>query len=81
MDKSRLTEEQNRLLCEKILNESWSKVGKYTDEINEALEKKEIDEYDLSIIKMAARAFVLKITMERADSISLFGVDLYESSL
>jgi len=74
-------EEQNRLLCEKVLNESWSKVEKYTNDIRSALEKDELSERGLVLIKMAARAFVQKSMMDRADTISIFGIDLYSTSL
>ena len=73
-------EEQNRLLCGNVLNESWSKVEKYTDEITAALEKKELTEHDLSLIKIAAAAFIQRAMIEKADAIALFGVDLYSLS-
>ncbi|KKK69948.1 hypothetical protein LCGC14_2928920 [marine sediment metagenome] len=80
MAKNELKEGQNRLLCEKILNESWSKVEKYTEEIKAALEKGKLSEKDLVLIKLAARAFVQRAMMEKADSVALFGVDLYNTS-
>ena len=69
-----------RLLCEKVVNESWSQVEKYTDLISDTLEKEVLNSEDIDIIKMAARAFVQKAILERADSVSLFGVDLYDVS-
>ncbi len=80
MAKSRRMEEQSRLVCEKVLNESWSKVERYTDEIILALGKKELGEKDLLLIKIAARAFVQKVLVERADTVALFGVDLHSKS-
>lgn len=80
MTKDDKKEEQNRLMCEKVLNESWSKVEKYTEDIQIALKKKILTKKDLLLIKLAAYAFVQKISMEKADSIALFGVDLYNAS-
>ena len=70
----------HKLLCEKVLNESWSAVEKYTEQIQAALEKKDPDEKDLLFLRLAARAFVQKAMMEKADSVALFGVDLYSTS-
>lgn len=67
-----------KLLCEKILNESWSEIAQYTEEIQVALLKDEPDERDLLLIKLAARAFLQRSTMEKAESVALFGVDLYK---
>lgn len=72
-------EERYKLLCEKVLNESWSSVGEYSEEIELILEKEELDAEDLVLIKMAARAFVQKIMMEKAESVALFEVDLYQN--
>ncbi len=69
-------EDHYKLLCEKVLNESWSSVEQHTEEIQRALEKKELNERDLVLIKMAALAFLQKVMIDRADSVSLFGVDL-----
>lgn len=78
MTESDKKEERYRLLCEKEVNESWSKVGKYTKEIFKALDKKELNETDLLLIKLAARAFIQKSILENADNTLLFGVDLHE---
>lgn len=80
MTKEERKEEQYRLLSEKVVNESWSKVEKYTNELIEILEKEELDEREFELIIMAARAFVQKILMERADNIALFGMDFYSTS-
>lgn len=71
-------DDRYKLLCEKILNESWSEIEQYTEEIQVALEKEELDEKDLLLIKLAARAFLQRATMEKAESVALFGVDLYK---
>jgi hypothetical protein len=80
MAKSMNKEERHKLLCEKVLNESWSSVGKYSEDIQLALEKRNPSKYDLALIKLAARAFVQRDLMEKADSAALFGVDLYDLS-
>lgn len=72
-------EERHKLLCEKVLNESWSTVGKYTEEILLALGKDHPDKNDLALIKLAARAFVQRDLVEKAESAALFEVDLYEN--
>jgi hypothetical protein len=74
------TDDRYKLLCEKVLNESWSAVEQHVEEIQVALEKKELDEKDLVLIKLAARAFLQRAMMEKAESIALFGVDLSELS-
>lgn len=71
-------DDRYKLLCEKILNESWSEIEQYTEEIQVALLKDEPDEEDLLLIKLAARAFLQRATMEKAESVALFGVDLYK---
>jgi hypothetical protein len=72
------TDDRYKLLCEKVLNESWSAVEQHVEEIEVALEKKELDEKDLVLIKLAARAFLQRAMLEKAESIALFGVDLYK---
>jgi hypothetical protein len=72
------TDDRYKLLCEKVLNESWSAVEQHTEEIQIALEKKELDEKDIILIKLAARAFIQRAIMEKAESVALFGVDLYK---
>lgn len=79
MAKSINKEERYKLLCEKVLNESWSSVSQHTEEIQLALEKEELDEKDVALIKMAARAFVQRDMMEKAESMTLFQVDLYQN--
>jgi hypothetical protein len=70
-------EARYKLLCEKVLNESWSSVERYTEEIQEVLEKVELNEKDIVLLRIAAGAFVQRAIMEKADSVALFGVDLY----
>ena len=78
MTQAEQREEKFRLLCEKEMNESWSKAEKYTEEIEKVLKKEKWDEGDQSLIRIAAMAFLVRATMEKADSIALFGVDLYK---
>jgi hypothetical protein len=73
-------DDRYKLLCEKVLNESWSAIEQHTEDIQIALEKKELDEKDIILIKLAARAFLQKAMMEKAESVALFGVDLYKLS-
>ena len=80
MTKSKRLNVDYRLLCEKVVNESWSQMEKHTDLISETLEKDILDTEDIELIKLAARAFVQKATLEKADSVALFGVDLYDVS-
>jgi len=77
MTKNVNKDERYKLLCEKVLNESWSEVSKHTEEIQAALEKSYLEEEDLLLIKLAARAFLQRALMERADSVALFDVDPY----
>ncbi len=82
MTKSEQRELKYRLLCEKEINESWAEVEKHTEKIIQALEKEkeELDEVDFLLIKLAARVFIEKVLMERADNVALFGVDEYGPS-
>ncbi len=72
-----IKEERYRIKCEKVVNESWSVVEEHKDEIKEILEKggPETDR-ELSILKIAAEAFLMKISLSRAEDIALFGVNL-----
>ena len=82
MTKSEQRELKYRLLCEKEINESWAEVEKHAEKIIQALEKeeKELDEIDFLLIKLAARAFIEKVLMERADNVALFEIDEYGPS-
>ena len=80
MIKDERREERYRLLCEKEVNESWSKVERYTEEIVKILDKKKITDDDLTLLKIVARVFVQKAMLDKAESIALFGVDLYDVS-
>jgi len=72
-------EERFRLLCEKTMNESWAAAEKYTEEIEKVLEKEKWNDKDESLVRIAAMAFCQRALMEKADSIALFGVDLYKT--
>ena len=71
-------EKNHKLLCEKVLNQSWSSVEKYIPEIEAALDKERWSEKDLILIRIAAIAFLQRAKMQKADSLSLFEVDLYQ---
>ena len=67
------TKDQNRLKCEKIVNENWSKASLYYDEIKEILEREEIqNEREKSILMIAAHAALSKMIMDRANDELLF---------
>jgi hypothetical protein len=68
-----------KLLCEKVLNESWSEVSQYAEEIQVALNKENPDENDILLINIAARAFLQRVFFERAESVVLFDMDLYKN--
>ena len=80
MIKSEREEEQHRLMCEKVVNESWSAVEEHIDKIVEALEKEVLNEEDILLLKLASRVFVQRVTLDRADSKALFGIDPNENS-
>jgi len=71
-------EKNHKLLCEKVLNQSLSAVGKYISEIEAALEQDVLSDRDLILIKIAARAFVQQANKDKADSLFMFEVDLYQ---
>ena len=75
MIKSEREEERHRLMCEKVVNESWSAVEEHIDKILIALEKEELDSDDMLLLKLGARAFVQRVMLDRADSEALFGID------
>ena len=81
MNQDGRSEEKYRLLSEKLVNESWSAAEKYAEEIEEVLQQEgELDERGKSLLIIAATAFVQRAAMEKAESIALFGVDLYNAS-
>jgi limonene-1,2-epoxide hydrolase len=58
-----------RLICEKVVNESWGEVSKFKDEIKGVLEKTgNLTDIDIILLKIAADAFVQKVVLsERMD--------------
>ncbi len=57
------------LRCERIVNESWSKVWMYYDEIKEIMgkgENEENNEREKEIIKVFARIAYQKMTLDKA---------------
>ena len=64
--------ELGRLMCERILNESWSKVREHREEIEFILEKGKIEgERERALIFAAANAFMQTITLEEIENESL----------
>ena len=58
-----------RLMCERIVNYSWSKVSRYRDEIESILERGEISsEKERALIFAAANAFMQTITLEEIEN-------------
>jgi len=63
----------NRLLCEKIVNETWSKAAHYKKEIIEVLDKNGPDNArDISLLIIAAEAFIQKETLIEAEDVISF---------
>lgn len=57
------------LRCEKVVNESWSKVRVYFDEIKKIMEKEEKEEdneREREVIKMFARIAYQKMSLDKA---------------
>ena len=66
MDKE-MANNEVRLLCERILNESWSKVLQYKSELEVILERGTIEnESDQAIVFAAADAFLQRVNLEIA---------------
>ena len=64
-----------RLVCERILNESWSNAERYKGEIEKILERGTIEsERDVSLLLIASGAFMQRSTLISADN-SRFDLD------
>ncbi len=60
------------LQCEKVVNESWSSVKQYKNELIAILEKEEVSNpAEISLLKAAANAFIQKIELEEAEEFNL----------
>ncbi len=65
-----------RLGCEKIVNESWSKAARYKDKIDEVLKKdRPRTDNDISLLIIAAAAFMQRVTLEEVENKELFDCD------
>lgn len=62
------TNEINRLQCEKIVNESWSKARENYDELQEIINNEgPINEKEDIILMIAANAALQKMTLDNAN--------------
>jgi hypothetical protein len=69
MSKEMSNGELQRLLCERILNESWSVVSEHKEEIRVILERGTVEsDSDLSLLFAAAEAFIQRTTMIDAEN-------------
>lgn len=75
MEQSERTKNTYRLRCEKIVNESWSKVEEHVNEIMKALEKDILDERDILLLRLASGAFVQRVQLNQLESDELFQID------
>ena len=61
----------NRLLCEKIVNQTWSTAANFREEIEQILDKSgPISDRDISLLIIAATAFVQKDTLIELEDLS-----------
>jgi hypothetical protein len=69
MSKEMSRDDAERMFCERILNESWSKVSQHTKAIEKIVERGTIEsENDLPLLLAAAGAFLQRDTLdERMD--------------
>ncbi len=64
-----------RLRCEKLVNESWSKAEEYKDEIQKVLNKgNPTSEEDISLLIIGAAAFMQKVMLNGVENEELFGL-------
>jgi hypothetical protein len=75
VEQSERTKNTYRLRCEKIVNESWSKVEEHVNEIMKALEKDILDERDILLLRLASGAFVQRVQLNQLESDELFQID------
>ena len=69
MSKEMSREDAERLLYERILNESWSEVSQYTKEIEEIVDRGTIEsENDLPLLLAAAGVFIQRATVIEAEN-------------
>ncbi len=65
-----------RFRCEKIVKESWSIAKGFKDEIEEVLKKdRPRSSNDISLLIIAAAAFIQKVTLEDVENKELFECD------
>lgn len=70
-----ITEDMFFIQCEKIVNESWSKIALYYDEIKAIIEKGGPEnEYEQDIMMIAANATLQKMTLDKASDKRFFDI-------
>lgn len=66
--------------CERIVNESWGQVGKYYGELEKIIEQGgPQNDFEESIVLMAANATLQQLTLEAAEDIKIFEQDPEDS--
>jgi len=71
-----MTEDMFFIQCEKIVNETWSKTAIHYDTIKEIVEKGGPEnEYEQSIMMIAANAALQKMTLDKANDQRYFDID------
>ena len=70
-----MTEDMFFIQCEKIVNETWSKTAIHYDEIKTIVEKGGPEnEYEQSIMMIAANATLQKMTLDKANDQRYFDI-------
>jgi len=70
-----MTEDMFSIQCEKIVNETWSKTARYYDEIKSIVAKGGPEnEYEQSIMMIAANATLQKMTLDKASDQEYFNI-------
>ena len=66
-------EQLYRIRCERVVNESWAEARKYLDRLKDILSNGAKDNEEVSILYLAAFAFLQKATLDEAEDQELFG--------
>lgn len=70
-------EQLYRIRCERVVNESWAEARKYLDRLEDILINGAKDDEDVTILYLAAFAFLQKATLNEAEDQELFGNETY----
>jgi len=66
-------EDLYRIRCERVVNESWAEARKYLDRLENILIDGAKNDEEISIIILAAFAFLQKATLDESEDRELFG--------